>query len=161
MKVVLSLGSNIGDKKLYLERAIDLIKKKKLLSDIIISSIYETEPVGFLKQDWFMNMVISGESIYSPFELFREIKSIELEIGRQHRAKWHEREIDIDIILFGNEILDTETLTIPHPRFHERKFVLLPLNEIESEIVNPVNKLKVLNLLESCQDTSIVRKINI
>jgi len=160
MKVILSLGSNIGDKKSYLKQAISLISRKGLLSNIISSSFYETEPVGFLKQDWFMNMVISGECIISPLELFDELKSIELDIGRINREKWHEREIDIDIIIFGNKVINSEILTIPHQRFQERKFVLLPLSEIEPDLINPVNKIKVSDLLECCSDTSTVRKIN-
>ena len=156
MRVILSLGSNIGDKHSFLSQAINLIKSKKLIYDLKFSKIYKTEPVGIADQDWFYNMAISGECNLSPIDLFNELKGIEIVIGRVHRQRWHQREIDIDIIFFDSLVINTDSLIIPHPRMQERNFVLFPVNEIQTNFIHPVLKKTVGKLLKESKDNSKV-----
>lgn len=158
--VLLSLGSNLGVKVENIKRAINYLKNNNILENIKVSSFYETEPVGFKNQPIFLNCAIVGKTRLTPFELLEECKKIEKELGRQDRPKWHEREIDLDIILYGNKILNTESLSIPHPQAEKRRFVLIPANEIASQLVFPTNKKTVNQLLQNCCDNSRVTKIN-
>jgi 2-amino-4-hydroxy-6-hydroxymethyldihydropteridine diphosphokinase len=155
-RVLLSLGSNIGDKNTYIRKAIRYIEKSGFLSDILISSFYQTEPFGIKEQEWFLNAAISGDCDVSPKELFELIKGIELMLGRKSRQKWHEREIDIDILIFGECLIESEELTIPHKGLALRKFVLVPSAEIEPDLVNPSDGRTIRSLLDSCPDDSKV-----
>ncbi len=157
--VLLSLGSNLGAKVIKIQQAIDYLKNNKILENIKVSSFYETEPVGFKKQPNFLNCAIVGKTNLTPFELLEVCKKIEKELGRKERPKWHEREIDLDIILYGNKILNTEFLSLPHPQAEKRKFVLLPANEIAPELVFPNHNKTVNQLLQNCSDNSRVTKI--
>lgn len=132
------MGANLGDRENTLRRAVSLIEKSDLLSSIKVSSFFETEPVGYTDQPKFINIAVSGLSKHSPEMLFYFFKDIEYIFGRQKRTHWHERELDIDLIIYGNLILNNPKLTIPHPRMHERRFVLDPLKEIEPDFVHPV-----------------------
>ena len=159
-KVLLSLGANLGDSQSTILKAVNILVEDLIIGDIKLSSFYRSEPVGYKDQDWFVNAAITGMTNLIPIELFDACKSIELVLGRKHREKWHQREIDIDIILFGEEVVDTESLLIPHPRMHERRFVLLPSAEIAPDMKHPIYNMKITQLLNQCSDTSTVQRID-
>ncbi len=136
--VYLSLGSNIGNKKENLEKAIQKISE---LEDTFIlkkAKILETEPFGYLEQDNFLNTCISLKTLYTAEELLVNLLKIELEMGRERKIKWGPRIIDLDIIFFNKDIIEEEDLIIPHPYMEYRSFVLNPLNEIAPNFVHPL-----------------------
>ena len=132
-RIFLSLGTNLGDKEGNLERALHLLSEKVRI--IKRSSCYETEPVGYKNQPWFLNMVVEGETDLSPEDILIFTKGIESEMKRIKTVVNGPRIIDVDIILFEDEIIETESLTIPHPRMFQRAFVMVPLFEIAPDIV--------------------------
>lgn len=144
--IFLGLGSNVGDKKQNLEKAISELSKK--ISDILISKFYETEPWGYIKQDKFLNAAISGKTSFSPSELLGFIKLVEKKIGRIERFKWGPREIDIDILFYDDLIYKNNLLTIPHPFLQDREFVMKPLVNLDPNFIHPVFKKTVLQLYE-------------
>lgn len=135
-KVFLGLGANVGDKKKNLEKAIELLSEK--IINIQSSKFYETEPWGYKEQDKFLNAAVMGATSLSPFELLKFVKGIEKKIGRIERFKWGPREIDIDILFYDNIFYKKNNLEIPHPRLHERDFVLKPLMELDEKFIHPV-----------------------
>jgi len=154
-RVFLGLGSNVGNRFEYLLRAFEEIGKHyKIIS---ISSIYETEAWGETQQQNFLNAVIEIEASESSRKIFSTIKSIEKNIGRIERGKWQAREIDIDILLNENEILETVVLTIPHKDLHNRKFVLVPMNQIAPNVIHPIFKKTIAQLLSECNDKSRIQ----
>ena len=155
--IMLSLGANLGDRQNNILNAIDYLSSDDVVSDMKLSSFYETEPVGNLNQPWFLNIVVTGNTGLSLKQLIEKCKSIEGTLGRKHKEiKWQAREIDIDIILYGMTSMHSESLTIPHPRMHERKFVLIPAVEIAAETVHPEFGKTMKELLISCTDKSTV-----
>lgn len=130
----LSLGSNIGDKKKYLYDAIKLLDGYKGIRIVKLSSLYETSPWGYTEQDLFMNLVVLIETSLSPVELLDCCQFIEQELGSVRLIKWGPRVIDVDILLFEDETINTERLTIPHPFMTERDFVMIPLCEIAKDL---------------------------
>lgn len=151
--VLLSLGSNIGPRKRRLRDAVRSIASN-ILTDVRCSSIYETDPVGYTEQAPFLNIALVGETRLSATDLFEACKGLEIAQGRQHRERWREREIDIDVILYADEQLSTEHLTVPHPQFHERRFVLQPAAEIAPTMADPASGCTIAELLAICLDTS-------
>lgn len=135
--VYLSLGTNIGNKLHNLSVARAELNKIPETKIVKISSVYETPPWGRIDQPNFFNQAVAVETSLIPLQLLKEIKNIEIKMGRQSRGRWGPREIDIDILLFGNFIVSTEQLTIPHPNLRNRLFVLVPLQEIEPDLVFP------------------------
>ncbi len=135
--VYLALGSNLGNRQKNLSEALQRLCGVVDLHKI--SSVYETEPVGYLDQPRFLNMVCYGQTSSSPDGLLRSIKTIEKALGRQPSFPNAPRPIDIDILLYDNLRLETEHLTIPHPRMSERAFVLVPLVEIAPTAIEPVS----------------------
>lgn len=133
--VYLSLGSNIGDRQEFLKRAHAKLGGK--ITDIVSSSVYETEPWGNKDQESFLNICLRGRTSLSPEGLLDFIKSVEKNLGRSHNQKWGPREIDIDILFYGNEAIKSAGLEIPHPHIAERAFVLVPLAEIDPGFVHP------------------------
>jgi len=133
--VYLGLGSNLGDRQGNLKRALEALTGK--VKVVKVSSIYETEPVGFLYQPRFLNAVCKVETGMEPLELLGFVKNIERELGRRQSFRDAPREIDIDILLYGDVVMDTPELTVPHPRMAERAFVLVPLAEIAPGVVHP------------------------
>jgi 2-amino-4-hydroxy-6-hydroxymethyldihydropteridine diphosphokinase len=155
--VYLGFGSNIDDRLMYLGKALNEISKLRDTKIIKCSSVYQTEPWGIKEQNAFLNFVLFIETEIYPSELLKELKDIEIRCGRIKRNKWYEREIDIDILFYGNVIFDSEQLVIPHPEMQNRKFVLVPLNEINSGFIHPVFNVSVESLLERTSDKSEVK----
>jgi len=145
--VYLSLGSNIGDRAGNLNAAIDRLRS---VGEIIqVSSFYETEPVEFAAQAWFLNCVIALDTEKTPQELLASILDIEQQMGRRRAQKKGPRVIDIDILLFGNLIVDEPGLTIPHPAMHERRFVVEPLTEVAPDVRHPMLDRTIQELLDA------------
>ena len=156
VKAYIGIGSNLGNKEENIRKAIELIKEKcKILK---VSSLYETEPVGYKEQDWFLNCAIEIETKLKPQELIKFLLLIEKKLGRIRTVKNGPRTIDLDILFYGSEIINEKNLIIPHPRLHERLFVLEPLKEVCPNFIHPVfnksvneihslvNKLEVVKL---------------
>ena len=159
-KVLISLGANLGPAKDSIRSAMDYLINSGILKKAKISSFYETEPLGEKNQPWFVNAVISGYTNYSVYNLIEFCKTIEYFIGRKIRPRWHQREIDIDILIYGATQIDFEHITIPHPRMHERKFVLVPGAEIAGDMIDPSSGKTISELLNICKDTSEVNHLN-
>jgi 2-amino-4-hydroxy-6-hydroxymethyldihydropteridine diphosphokinase len=139
-KVYLSLGANLGDKESNLEHALRLLSGEVAI--LKKSSLYETEPVGFKDQPWFLNMVVEGDTDLSPEDLLSLTQSIEHEMKRVKTIVNGPRIIDIDILLYEDVAIETELLTIPHPRMLKRAFVMVPLYEISPELMLPGKSIK-------------------
>ena len=155
-KVYLSLGSNIGDRAANISRALDALRDRSLRITRS-SSLYETEPVEFLKQDWFLNSVVEAETDLPPQDLMEAILSVERSLGRQRRIPKGPRLIDIDILLYADSIIHTPELDIPHPRLAFRRFVLVPFAEIGPGAIHPVLDKTIAELLSATPDRSAVR----
>ncbi|MCK0473654.1 2-amino-4-hydroxy-6-hydroxymethyldihydropteridine diphosphokinase [Halalkalibacter sp. APA_J-10(15)] len=126
----IALGSNIGKRQAHLEKAIDLLSREAMIDVCALSSIYETDPVGYEDQQSFLNMVISIRTSLTSEQLLEITQKIERDCGRTREIKWGPRTIDLDILLYDQENMEMEHLIIPHPRMWERAFVLVPLKEI-------------------------------
>ena len=155
--VFLSLGSNLGKRLENLRRAIDKIGGSDQIKVIKASPVYETEPVGVKSQEWFLNLALEVQTSLEPSALLERLLSIEDQMGRKREERWGPRSVDLDILLYDNRIVDSDRLTIPHPRMHERRFVLLPLAQIAPRFSHPRLKKSVEELLASCEDRSAVR----
>ncbi|MCS7286620.1 MAG: 2-amino-4-hydroxy-6-hydroxymethyldihydropteridine diphosphokinase [Anaerolineae bacterium] len=153
--VYLGLGSNLGDRERNISIALERIEEE--ISILQLSSLYETEPVGYLAQPWFLNAVCAGETKLAPYPLLDFLKAVERELGRTEGVRWGPRIIDIDILFYDTLVFSDEKLTIPHPRLHERRFVLVPLAEIAPDFVHPYFGLTVSELLAGVKDPSEVR----
>ena len=153
-RAYISAGTNLGDRKANLEFArTSLAKEATVLRS---SSYFETEPVGFLDQPWFLNIAVELETWLAPSELLSYCQEIERSRGRIRTFPNAPRILDLDILLYGDEIINLEGLIIPHPRLPERRFVLEPLAEIAPDVVHPVLKKSIRFLLEACPDQSEV-----
>ncbi len=152
------LGTNLGDKMDNLQESISLIEKS-LIVIISKSSVYETAAWGNTNQDNFYNQVIEVNTELSATDLLKTLLQIETQMGRVRNQKWEARIIDLDILYFNHEIIDTENLKVPHPYLHVRRFTLAPLVQIAPEFLHPVfNKTNTV-LLENCSDNSEVKLV--
>ena len=144
-RAYLCAGSNIGDRVGYLQQANILLKDTPGISVLRSSSIYETQPVGNIDQDWFANEV---ETDLDPFALLQECLRIEKQLGRERVCgeKWQPRTIDLDILFYDEEIFSNESLQIPHPRLHERAFALVPMLELDPDFIHPIIKKSILEI---------------
>ncbi|WP_108672107.1 2-amino-4-hydroxy-6-hydroxymethyldihydropteridine diphosphokinase [Peribacillus acanthi] len=154
----LSLGTNIGERYQYLRDAVQLLGEDPSIDVLKISSIYETEPVGYTDQGNFLNIVVKIETRYSPEELLLRCQSIEQNLGRKREIRWGPRTIDLDILLYNQENIEADNLSIPHPRMHERAFVLIPLLETEPNIKLPTMDIPLTSLLENMPEKEGVQK---
>ena len=135
--VYLGLGSNLGNRRDNLDRALDFLSQRLRIGKV--SSIYDTEPVGNINQPRFLNLVCQAYTTLSPIELLALVKGIENKLGRVPSKSNAPRPIDIDILFYGDQVIETPELIVPHPRLAERAFVLIPLAEIAPELVHPVS----------------------
>ena len=156
MSIYLGLGTNLGDRERNLQDAIEHLKKEMKVT--CVSSPYDTEPVGHTDQPRFLNAVVEVETDLDPEALLRLVKNIEDDMGRAANFRYGPRLIDLDILLYDDMVMDTPSLTIPHPRYAQRAFVLAPLAEIAAEVVCPVRRRSVAELLVELEDTSGVVK---
>lgn len=160
-KVILLLGSNLGDREKFLNKAIELIKLNVGLI-LKCSSVYESEPWGFTSENLFLNQVIIIETSHKSLMVLRKLQTIEKELGRKIKSNFYQnRTIDIDILFYDDIKLESKKLIIPHPQLHLRKFTMLPLIEIAGDLVHPVFGERLKNLALSLSDTSTVRLIKI
>jgi len=153
--VFLALGANLGAREATLAAAL-LELEPRGFRVTSRSGLYLTEPVGGPPQDWYVNQVVQGETALEPTELLAVALDIERVHGRERSVANGPRSLDIDVLLFGDRIVDTTRLQMPHPRLHERRFVLVPLAEIAPELRHPVLGLTIRELLARCPDTSRV-----
>ncbi|GAB3897404.1 2-amino-4-hydroxy-6-hydroxymethyldihydropteridine diphosphokinase [Spirosoma agri] len=159
MEIFLLLGANLGDRVATLNRAVALIAERVGRIEQK-SSLYETAPWGVVDQPTYLNQVLAVATDHAPQRVLDVAQVIEQELGRVRLEKWGSRVIDIDILYYGHQILQTETLTVPHPYLHLRRFTLVPLAEISPAYVHPVLRETTLKLLEKCPDTSEVTIFN-
>ena len=150
--VFVSLGSNIGDRLEFLQKAVDALGNASGFKVIAASPVYETEPVGKKDQPRFLNAAVELESLLSPDSILVNLKQIERAVGRTPSQKWGPREIDLDLIYVGNLVVKSPMLTLPHPEVAVRRFVLTPLAEIAPDFVDPLRKRTLRDLLSSCPD---------
>lgn len=151
-KAYILIGGNLNDRKFYISSAIRLIQD---LAGTVIekSSLYETAPWGFEDENKFLNQVLAVETNLEPADLFQTIVSIENQLGRvRNGSQFSSRTIDIDILFYENRVVLTKSLTIPHPRIKERRFVLEPMCELNPQFLHPLEKITMKELLDSCPD---------
>jgi len=157
--VFLGLGTNLGDREALLERTLELITES-VGPVSACSGIYETQPWGFESRNNFLNMVVQIHTELSPAGLLKKLTRIENQLGRKRAdKKYISRSIDIDILLYGNRVINKPDLIIPHPLIRERKFVLVPLCELAAEIIHPALKKTFATLLKECRDERYVKKV--
>jgi len=158
MKIIyLGLGSNLGDREAMLRAAVRALESPRLRIRRV-SPVYETEPVDVSGQHWFLNQVAEAETDLFPLQLLHRTAKVEAQLGRRRLAPMGPRTIDIDILLYGNSIVTTPALEIPHPRFRARRFVLAPLADLAPELRDPVTRKTVRELLGELRGQT-VRKI--
>ena len=155
----IGIGSNLGDALQNCKDAIESISRLSSVSLIQSSSFYKTEPVGDIKQEYFVNAVVEIKTELAARELLKKLQKIEKQMGRQRDVKGGPRIIDLDMIFYGQEIIREKGLTVPHPEMHKRRFVLEPLNEIASYFIHPVFGVSVRGLKERLDDSKSVERI--
>jgi len=133
-------GSNLGDRVGYLQQANNLLNYTQNIKVVESSSLYESEPVGYADQEWFVNAVMLIETSLSPGELLAECMRIEKQLGRVRdpQNRWGERTLDLDILFYNDSVIEEESLQIPHPRMHERAYALVPMLELDPDFVHPI-----------------------
>lgn len=154
------IGSNKGDPVTH---CLDSIKHISSLEDVEVlrrSSLYRTEPVGFKEQEWFINCVVEVRTPQTPHTLLRMLQLIEDRMGRIRGEKWGPRIIDLDILLYGQKVIEDDNLHIPHPELHRRRFVLVPLNEIASYVIHPLFGVSIQGLLNRLEGNGRVEQIS-
>lgn len=156
--VYLCLGSNMGDRFSVIQNAVNLFSLSDSCDIIRTSAVYETEPWGYKNQDWFLNIVIEIKTSLSPEDLLNKCQEIENFLGRDrsHEVRWGERFIDIDILFYDKQTVNTEKLTIPHKHLHKRAFVLVPLLELIPDFRHPVSEKTITDLYDELEEVEDV-----
>ena len=155
----IGIGSNLGTPGKNCIEAIEKISSTKDIKIISRSSFYQTEPIGEVQQDWFVNSAIKIKTNLSPTHLLSALLNIESAMGRTREEKWGPRLIDLDLLFYGNLILGKKGLTLPHPEIQKRKFVLIPMSEIAENLVHPTLKKTIKTLLQESSDGTVVKKL--
>lgn len=155
----LGLGSNLGDRLGYLTNAIREISK--IVRVRSLSSLYETEPVGYTHQPKFLNVVMGIETPLTPCDLLHQLKSIEERVGRKNTTHLYPREIDVDILLYEGLSYRDQFVCVPHPELHRRRFVLEPFNEIAPNITHPILGQTICSMFQQCTDPSQVTRTSL
>ena len=155
----IGFGSNIDDRLSYIAEALQMLLEADSVSLIQISSLYETEPVGYEEQDWFLNGVVAIETGLAVHQLLALLKKIEGLVGRQHRGRWRPREVDLDLLIYDQCCVDTPDLVVPHPEMHLRSFVLVPFTEIAPDVLHPVLQQDIRTLLANLNDEKNVKLV--
>lgn len=156
-KAFIALGSNMGNRYDYLGQAIKLFSDNPKIELVNCSSVYETDPVGYEDQDLFLNMVIEIKTEFNAYELLDICLKTEQQLGRKREIKWGPRTIDLDILMYNQESIETENLIVPHPRMHERAFVIVPLLEIQPDMIIPGMEKPLQTSLDELPDKEGVR----
>lgn len=151
----LGMGSNIGDRFAQIEQAVRFLEDSCAIEVNKLSSVYETEPVGYLDQPKFLNLVCQIQTTLTPHQLLRLVQSIEQQLKRKRTIRWGPRTIDIDILLFGNQIIHDPDLIIPHPRMLQRSFVMIPLAELDPDRMIPGTTKTVVQWRQMLSDQSV------
>lgn len=160
-KVYLGLGSNLGNRQSFIDQAINLLKEEPAIDVLRVSSCLETEPEGNLNQPKFLNCVCEIETTLSPIDLLDKLRKIEKKLGRpEEREENSARNIDLDILVYDDVLLKGKTLTIPHPRLHERLFVLNPLSELAPKLMVPKHNKTVSQLLAELNQINESNQLN-
>lgn len=159
-KVFIGLGTNVGNKIENISKVVQFFQSDEKFQDVKSSSLYESKPYGYHEQDNFLNSVISFSTNISSGDLLKITKELEKIIGRTKTTVWGPREIDIDILLYGEAILKSNSLSIPHKDLLNRDFVIVPLLELDEEVIHPVEKKKIKLFLSDLEDKYIIDKIN-
>jgi len=157
-RAYIGLGSNLGDRLALLREAEARLSRAPGIQVVARSSIYETEPVGFPDQPWFLNRVLQIETTLDPHSLLDAVQQVEAALGRMREVRWGPRTVDIDLLLYNCDIVISERLRIPHPELPNRRFVLMPLAEIDPQMRLPDGQ-AVADLLQALGDAQIVRRI--
>ena len=155
----IGFGSNIDDRLNYITEALQLLLKPDSISLIQISSLYETEPVGYEEQDWFLNGVVAVETGLPVHQLLTLLKEIEGVVGRQHRVRWGPREVDLDLLIYDQCCINTPDLIVPHPEMHQRSFVLVPFAAIAPDVRHPILGQNIRTLLTNLNDEKAVKLV--
>ncbi|MFC3882094.1 2-amino-4-hydroxy-6-hydroxymethyldihydropteridine diphosphokinase [Bacillus songklensis] len=153
----IALGSNLGDRFQYLKGAILELGKNPSIEVVDVSSVYETDPVGYEDQSAFLNMVVKIRTSLSAISLLHLLQEIEKKNGRKREIRWGPRTLDLDILLYNQQNIEAEHLKIPHPRMTERAFVMIPLVEVDRHVSIPNQAHSVLTIIDSLQDKEGVR----
>jgi len=156
--VFIGMGSNVGERETFLQRAADALRAMSDFRVVWFSSVYETDPYGNTKQGKFLNAVCQANTPLLPGELLPRLRDVERQLGRTERERWGPREIDLDILLYDGLVVLDAAVTVPHPEMEKRKFVLVPLREIAPDLVHPVSGLTAAELARACTDEGRVVK---
>ncbi len=157
-KTFIGIGSNLGDREFLIRKAVEALRDLPRTLVIRVSSLYDTDPVGDVTQPAFLNAVAWIETQLTPRELIWHLLLIEQRMGRVRAQKWGPRSIDLDLLFYGEEIVDEPDLQVPHPEAHRRAFVLLPLQELDPEFVHPVTGEPIKKLVRKLDPSPAVRK---